>query len=115
MLARTLLLASAAALMLAGSGCSGGQARAMRNQQSLKKIVAAIRQYRADHKQYPDVLERLTPRYLSQIPPPEGPGMKWTYRLTDGGSQFDLTFYAPGDDWAGGYFSASDRYWFDDK
>jgi type II secretory pathway pseudopilin PulG len=83
------------------------------NEQTLRTVVTALKQYQADHGRYPDKLRRVAPKYLPSIPPLRG-NAKWDYHVDPNGSEFKASFVSRGGDWSGGYSSDDDSYSTDD-
>jgi hypothetical protein len=83
------------------------------NEQSLKTLVAAVKQYRADYGGYPASLRQLTPKYVASIPSLRG-DVAWDYHIKPDGEIY-LSFLGEGAEWTGSYSSERDSIVIDDK
>jgi len=101
------------ALVIAFLFMPEGNTNGPANEQTLRTVVTAIKQYQADHGRYPDKLQRVAPKYLPSIPPLRGK-VKWAYHVEPDGSEFKAAFVSRGGDWTGNYSSEDDSYTTDD-
>jgi hypothetical protein len=91
-------------------GCGAKpDANARANMATAKKIVAAIDQYYADVGAYPPSLNALVPKYISQIPQPQG-NVQWDYRLEDSGRVY-LFGYAGTHPELSGWYASNHKTW----
>lgn len=74
------------------------------------EIVAALKQFKNDHGDYPEKLEQLVPQYLEAIPPPVAGENYWKYDRGEPPHGAILYFSTP-DDYPIGYYYLKNGEW----